>query len=84
MQINTAYVTSKGAVCLDVSGQNTLGGQTRDRLVLMPSGHWFDESGFFGNKDQWPGTCTAVWHKDKLVPGVDVTEKANQALKEGK
>jgi hypothetical protein len=96
MQIHTAYVTDNGDICLEISGQNTLGGQTVDRIVFTSKGKWMDSSGWRegltagdpslhpgGSTDRWPGHCTRGFHQ-KLVPGTDVTDKVNQALKEGK
>jgi len=93
MQLHTAYVTEKGDLCLEIGGQNTMGGQTVSRIVYTSKGRWLDEGGFLGSMaqenrpaggvDRWPGYCTKGFHR-KLVPGTDVTDKVNQALKEGK
>jgi hypothetical protein len=93
MQIHTAYVTDKGDVCLEIGGQNTLGGSTVSRVVYTSKGKWLDEGGFLGNMaqedspsggvDRWPRYCTKGFHQ-KLVPGTDVTDKVNQALRDGK
>jgi hypothetical protein len=57
MQVQTAYVTSEGAVCLAIGGQNGMGGISVSRVVYIPPdftgakrlrGHWFDETGFGG------------------------------------
>lgn len=94
MQVHTAYVTEKGDVCLEIGGQNGMGGQTVSRVVYTSKGRWLDEGGFFGSWDQqnrgtggvdrWLGVCTKGNFHPKLVPGTDVTEKVNQALKDGK
>jgi hypothetical protein len=52
MQIHTAYVTEKGDVCLEVGGQNSMGGQTVSRVVYTSKGKWLDEGGFFGGMAQ--------------------------------
>jgi hypothetical protein len=90
MQIMTAYVTQLGDVCLETSGQNTLGGATVDRVVYTSRGKWMDASGFggalaqddyhSGGIDRWLGYCIKGFHR-KFVPGTDVTEKVNQELK---
>jgi hypothetical protein len=60
MQVQTAYVTDQGAVCLEIGAQNGLGGISVSRVVYvtpewkganakMMSGHWFDESGIGGS-----------------------------------
>jgi len=94
MQVHTAYVTEKGDVCLEIGGQNGMGGQTVSRVVYTSKGRWLDEGGFFGSWDQqnrgtggvdrWLGVCTKGNFHPKLVPGTDVTERVNQALKDGK
>jgi hypothetical protein len=81
---------------LKVSGQNTLGGQTVDRVVFTSEGKLDDGSGWKqafapddslthpgGGVDRWERRCVTGFHQ-KLVPGTDVTDKVNQALKEGK
>jgi hypothetical protein len=70
-----------------------LGGSTVSRVVYTSRGKWLDEGGFLGSMaqqdrpsggvDRWPGLCTKGFHQ-KLVPGTDVTDKVNQALKEAK
>jgi len=102
MQVRTAYVTDSGNVCLEIGGQNTLGGQTVSRVVYTSKGRWLDEGGFVGGLaqgqnpgaggvDRWRGYCTTGGFgkvrenlHPKLLPGTDVTEKVNQALKEGR
>ena len=93
MQVHTAYVTDKGNICLEVGGQNTLGGQTVDRIVYTNTGKWKDSGGFAGEAmtgtygaggvDRWDRSCVQGFHR-KLVPGTDVTDKVNQALREAK
>jgi hypothetical protein len=78
MQVHTAYVTDKGDVCLEIGGQNTLGGQTVSRVVYTSKGKWW-----VGGDDWMPGHCTKGF-REKWVSGTDVTDKVNQALKEGK
>lgn len=107
MQVQTAYVTDQGAVCLEIGGQNGLGGMSVSRVVYVTPdfkgakrlrGHWLDEGGFGGSGsadaqrmggsglvvDRWPGVCSkmkAFGGQGATLPGTDVTEKVNQALK---
>jgi hypothetical protein len=93
MQVHTAYVTDKGDVCLEIGGQNTLGGSTVSRVVYTSRGKWLDEGGFLGSLaqqdrpsgsvDRWQGSCTRGFHQ-KLLPGTDVTDKVTQALNKDK
>jgi hypothetical protein len=55
MQVHTAYVTDEGAVCLEIAGQNGMGGMTVSRVVFLTQawphrgkGKWMDEGGFLG------------------------------------
>jgi len=55
MQVHTAYVTDRGAICLEIAGQNAMGGLSVSRVVyLSPTlthrdkGKWLDEGGFLG------------------------------------
>lgn len=55
MQVHTAYVTERGAVCLEIAGQNSMGGMSVSRVVyLSPTlthrekEKWLDEGGFLG------------------------------------
>jgi hypothetical protein len=55
MQVHTAYITNDGAVCLEIGGQNAMGGMTVSRVVYLTQawphrgkGRWMDEGGFFG------------------------------------
>jgi len=55
MQIHTAYVTDEGAVCLEIAGQNGMGGMSVSRVVYLTQawphrgkGGWMDEGGFAG------------------------------------
>ena len=97
MQVQTAFVTEKGDVCLVIAGQNTLGGVSVARVVYTKKGRWLDEGGILGamaadpsisgsySVDRWGGYCTkpaTPFHPNpKLLPGTDVTEKVNQALR---
>jgi hypothetical protein len=94
MQIQTAYVTYRRAVCLKVGGQNGLGGMAVNRVVYqtqvisrgkhkgeMKGELDYDDS---GKRDPWLGVCTEGFFVAKMVPGTDVTDSVNQALKEGK
>jgi hypothetical protein len=101
MQLQTAYVTDQGAVCLEIGAQNGLGGISVSRVAYITPDwtgakrlkeHWLDESGFGGSAsgdlermrgsgyeaDRWDHVCIK---SRKLLPGKDVTEKVNQALK---
>jgi hypothetical protein len=49
MQVQIAYVTDDGAVCLEIGGQNGAGGMSVSRVVLTSKGQWFDETGFGGS-----------------------------------
>ncbi|PYX58182.1 MAG: hypothetical protein DMG76_09945 [Acidobacteria bacterium] len=58
MQVQTAYVTDAGAVCLEIGGQNGFGGTSVSRVVYITSDwkgakrlreHWLDETGFGGS-----------------------------------
>jgi hypothetical protein len=96
MQVHTAYVTERGDICLEIAGQNAMGGMSVSRVVYTSKGRWLDEGGFLGGMaahnsgsyevDRWgQGGCTkppTPFHSNqKLLPGTDVTEKVNQALK---
>ena len=88
MQVHTAYVTDKGDVCLAIGGQNTLGGQTVDRIVFTSKGKWLVSDTLAssrpgGGADRWFVHCTSGLRRT-MVPGTDVTDKVNQALKDGK
>jgi hypothetical protein len=55
MQVHTAYMTNDGAVCLEVAGQNSMGGMSVSRVVYLTDvwphrgkGKWMDEGGFLG------------------------------------
>jgi hypothetical protein len=55
MQVQTAYVTNEGAVCLEIGGQNGMGGMSVSRVVYLTDawphrgkGKWMDEGGFGG------------------------------------
>jgi len=58
MQVQKAFVTDQGAVCLEIGGQNGLGGTSVSRIVYVTSDwkgakrlkeHWLDESGIGGS-----------------------------------
>ncbi len=59
MQLQTAYVTEQGAVCLEVGAQNGMGGISVSRVVYITSDwtgphrglkeHWLDEGGIGGS-----------------------------------
>lgn len=64
MQVQTAYVTDEGAVCLEIGGQNGAGGMSVSRIVYFTQdwtgakrlkGHWLDEGGFGGSAAQRVG-----------------------------
>jgi hypothetical protein len=55
MQVHTAYVTERGAVCLEIAEQNAMGGLSVSRVVYLSpilthreKGRWLDEGGFLG------------------------------------
>jgi hypothetical protein len=87
MQVRMAYVTTeKGLICLDISGQNGMGGMTSAKVVKAGN-HWFDGTGILGGLtndhgqvDMWGVGCTAGTFHPKLKPGTDVTDKVNEAL----
>lgn len=90
MQLRVAYVTDKGDVCLEIAGQNTGGGMSLSRVVYTNKGKWLDEGGYYGaaadgyEVNRWPGHCLKVKFSGgdgARLPGTDVTEKVNQALK---
>jgi hypothetical protein len=56
MQVHTAYVTNEGAVCLEIAGQNGMGGMSVSRVVFLTDawphrgkGKWMDEGGIAGS-----------------------------------
>jgi len=101
MQVHTAYVTNEAAVCLEIAGQNGMGGTSVSRVVYLTEawphrgkGKWMDEGGFLGGMaannsgtyevDRWRSFCQKVkafGRQGDMQPGIDVTEKVNQALK---
>jgi hypothetical protein len=92
LQLHTAYITDRGDICLEVGAQNTMGGTTVSNVVYTHNGKWLDEGGFGGalaqqgggGVNRWQDVCTKGIFHPKLVSGTDVTEKVNQALKNGK
>jgi hypothetical protein len=55
MQVHTAFITDDGAVCLEIAGQNSMGGPSVSRVVYLTDSwphrnknHWLDEGGFGG------------------------------------
>ena len=90
LQVHIAYVTDSGNVCLEVGGQNAVGGQTVSRIEYA-NGKWKDEGGFGGQAmmgtygpggvDRWDGHCVQGWHR-KFLPGTDVTDEVNRELSE--
>lgn len=96
MQIQTAYVTERGDICLEIGGQNGLGGMSVSRVVYTSKGRWMDGGGVLGGMardqsgsyqvDRWGGFCTkppTPFHPNpKLLPGTDVTGNVNRALKQ--
>ena len=94
MQVQTAYVTYSGAVCLKIGGQNGFGGMTVLQIVYrmqeigrgkqkgeMKGELLYDDT---GKVNFWSMYCTTGFFVAKMVPGTDVTDKVNQALREGK
>lgn len=56
MQLHMAYVTNEGAICLEIAGQNGMGGISVSRVVYLTDawphrgkGKWMDEGGFGGS-----------------------------------
>jgi hypothetical protein len=43
MQVHTAYVTDNGDVCLEIGGQNGLGGISVSRIVYTSKGRWLPD-----------------------------------------
>lgn len=74
MQVQTAYVTNQGAVCLAIGGQNSMGGISVSRVAYITPdwtgakrmrGHWLDEGGFGGKSSadveaHWTGSGYTV------------------------
>jgi hypothetical protein len=94
MQVHTAYLTDEGAVCLEIGGQNGMGGVTVSRVSYLTDawphrgkGKWREPTEFNGiTIDGWRGTCNKakMIGQGDMYPGTDVTEKVTQALKDGK
>ncbi len=92
MQVRTAYVTSTGAICLQVGGQDRFGRMTVRRVVCQirvisrgkHKGETKDKgsSDDTGRTDPWWGVCSQSYSGANMLPGTDVTDKVNQALKE--
>jgi hypothetical protein len=77
MQVHTAYVTERGAICLEIAGQNGMGGLSVSRVVyLSPTlthrekGKWLDEGGFLGGMaaDRSGGYQVDRWGKGCTKP----------------
>jgi hypothetical protein len=71
MQVHTAYVTDRGAICLEIAGQNAMGGLSVSRVVyLSPTlthrekGKWLDEG---DSLEGWQPQTTAG--ATKLIAG---------------
>ncbi len=95
MQVRTAYIVDNKradfVLCLEIGGQNGAGGMTVSHAVydvFRGKGHWRDGTGIAGaissDVDWWDGICQKGTFHKTLLPGTDVTEKVNQALKDGK
>jgi hypothetical protein len=100
MQVRTVYITNNKDICLEIGAQNAVGGQAVARVVFTAKGKWLDAGGLLGAlqpgdaTDRWAGICMkppvlkALFpgghSSPKLVPGTDVTDKVNLALKDGR
>lgn len=93
MRVKLAYVTDPNergltSVCLIVSAQNGFGGMSSDYVQWVPAGYYnsrrkkddlivydSEETGLFCSNGK-------TFHRTRL-PGIDVTDKVNEALKSG-
>ena len=91
MQVHTAYLTDKGDLCFSIAGQNGLGGNNVSQVVYLAKDKWLDEHGFIGSTqrqqnggyvNRWPGTCLKGEFHPKMVPGEDLTDQVNSALRQ--
>jgi hypothetical protein len=94
MQVLTAYITDTGAVCFKIGGLDRFGRMTVRRVlfqtqVITRGKHkgetkdkWFYDD--TDRLDPWFGVCSQHFFGAEMLPGTDVTDKVNQALKEGK
>ena len=104
MQLRTAYVLDARCrhcgpedllVCLEIGGQNGMGGMTVSRVAVTLEGnkeHWYDSTGMLAglgpdSSDRWDGICTKPKtpfnSNPQLRPGgTDVTEVVSRRLRE--
>jgi hypothetical protein len=93
MQVRTAYVTSTGAICLKVGGQDRFGRMVVRRVVCQmqvisrgkqkgeTKGKWSSDD--TGRMDPWYGVCSQGYFGANMLPGTNVTDKVNHATPEG-
>ena len=48
MQVQTAFITERGDICLMIGAQNGFGGIAVSRVVYTSRGRWLDEGGILG------------------------------------
>jgi len=98
MQVHTAYATDEGAGQNGMGGMSVSRVvYLTDAWPHRGKGKWMDEGGFGGSLaadhsgsyqvDRWPGFCykvKAFGKQGDMSPGIDLTEKINQALKGSK
>ncbi len=72
--VRRAQIMGNGDVCLDILAQNNVGGMSLSWVTYSSQGKWLAES-----------PCPEKVENGQMVAaGLDVTEKVNQALKDGK
>ncbi|MGA8761821.1 MAG: hypothetical protein WB562_02940 [Candidatus Sulfotelmatobacter sp.] len=88
MQVRTAYVTDKHDVCLEIGAQNGAGGMAVEHVVLTSKGKWRKQISDPIIIDPWLGICQKKIFSllppprgGAMLPGADVTDKVNLALK---
>jgi hypothetical protein len=87
MQVHTAYVTDDGIICLEIGGQNGMGGMTVSHVAYFTQAWPYPRGrGKWDMDDDGDGRwifCRKMKSFARLgdmKPGIDVTEKVNQAL----
>jgi hypothetical protein len=86
LQLQVAYLTNYGDLCLQVAGQNAFGGMSVMHVVRLRNGKWrYERSvltrGFLGWGGWFDGVCIQGTVHPKMVPGRDITDKVQAALK---
>lgn len=72
--VRRAQVTNNGDICLDILAQNNVGGMSLSWVAYSSDGKWLGEE-----------PCPEKVENGQMVAvGLDITEKVNQALKDGK